>query len=544
MAYAYQKRRKGKKGGPWYIGYMGQEGRAVQERTHCKTKKEAETLAFELEQQAERRRKGIEKAPPARRRFAELVQTYLDTAAKAQGSYATIKQRVVDHLLPTLGALWLDEVTPADIERLLLQKELEGYAPQTRAHLRNHLSAIFTFAIDREKALAGSNPVADVPEVEVPETEPKHVPEEYVAILIAHVHQRSRELFATAVYTGLRKGELFALPKAAYDRQRRLISVVRSHGRKTTKGKKVRYVPVPLELVPHLEAQLARPEVQKSEYLFPDTSGGRRGAKEDLAGLFKAALRRAGLVEKYIHTCRRCGYAEDHQADDAPVKCPKCGKQLLWVKPVALGFTFKDLRSTYGTYAAERTSDIRFVQATLGHGDVKVTEKHYAKVRASRLVEQGDKLTFKTYPALTATSEAPPSLQAAGPTSQVLPEVTATRSRGLEPLTSGVTGQTVGGLSSTQESPSVGITSTSEGGPPTAGDAQPPQTSSATYPALTGLLTVAQVADALSVSRAAVYVFIKQGRLAAIRRGASWRVAAEELDAFLEKSKSKPPQGE
>jgi integrase len=544
VAYAYQKKNKaGKKAGPWYIGFAGPEldahgkPKSVQQKTACHTKKEAETLAFELERKAERQRRGLEKAPVARRKFEDVARTYLATAAKAQASYDTIRQRVVDHILPTLGAKWVDEVTPADIERLLAQKEEEGYAPQTREHLRVHLLAIFTFAIEREKALQGDNPAALVPEVQVPDKEVRHVPEEYVSAIIAAVHERSRALFATAVYTGLRKGELFALPKTAYDTHRRLLTVATSHGRKTTKGGKVRYAPVPLELVPYLATQLARPEVRKSEYLFPDTAGGRRGAKEDLAGLFKSALRRAGLVAKYIHKCRRCGYVEEHQQDVAPVKCPSCGKMKLWVSTAALDFTFKDLRSTYGTYAAERTSDIRFVQATLGHGDVKVTEKHYAKVRAARLVEQGDKLTFGTYPALTTfpagTASAPPSREEF----EAIPGVTAARSRGLEPLTSGVTGRTTSVEGASPEAPNVGGTSTSLDESEDEGERKLPAPTSATYPALTDILTVAEVAGALTLSVSAVYALISGGQLAAVRRGPRLFVTAAALEAFIATSR-------
>lgn len=525
-----------RRGNKWAVGYKDERGRQRQLVTTARTKTEAQRMADDLERKAERVRLGLEKVAPVRLRFGELARRYLSTAAKQQRSYATIKQRVEQHILPVLEAKWLDEVTPADIERLLAQKQEEGYAPQTREHLRVHLQAIFAFAIEREKVLTGENPAAVVGEVEVPETDPVHVPDSWVPIIIANVHERSRELFATAVYTGLRKGELFGLPKAAYDRQRRLLTVAKSHGA-TTKAAKVRYVPVPLELVGHLEAQLARPEVQKSEYLFPDTSGGRRGAKEDLAGLFKSALRRAGLVEEWVHVCRRCKAKgtphEEKHADDAPRKCPKCGMQL-WPRGVAGHFTFKHLRSTYGTYAAEHTSDIRFVQATLGHGDVKVTEKHYAKVRAARLVEQADKIRFGADAGLTAQ---PPQTVGAEPTPgnpESIPPHIAARSRGLEPLTSGVTGRPESVGPSRPESSSVVSAGTSAGAESSTVGGIGLHSPTHTYPQLTaGLLTVAEVAQALRVSSSTVYALIRDGRLPAVQVGASKRIRPADLEAFI-----------
>jgi len=50
------------------------------------------------------------------------------------------------------------------------------------------------------------------------------------------LEQRFRPLFATAIYAGLRKGELRALRRADVDLERRLILVRRSGDRSTTKG--------------------------------------------------------------------------------------------------------------------------------------------------------------------------------------------------------------------------------------------------------------------------------------------------------------------
>jgi hypothetical protein len=56
------------------------------------------------------------------------------------------------------------------------------------------------------------------------------------------------------------------------------------------------------------------------------------------------------------------------QSDDASRECPKCGF-LLWVVPVPKDYVFKDLRSTYGTFATEGTGDLRFKQGVLGHAN-------------------------------------------------------------------------------------------------------------------------------------------------------------------------------
>jgi integrase len=60
-------------------------------------------------------------------------------------------------------------------------------------------------------------------------------------------------LFATAVYTGLRKGELLGLRKSEVDLANRLIIVSRSYDRESTKGGRAEAIPIAAELVPYLK---------------------------------------------------------------------------------------------------------------------------------------------------------------------------------------------------------------------------------------------------------------------------------------------------
>src|SRR6185437_12107208 len=81
------------------------------------------------------------------------------------------------------------------------------------------------------KRFVGPNPVADVPKRKVAHRLPDYLrPEEAVAVL-AEIPTKWKCLFATALYTGMRKGELLALRKADVDLSARLITVRRSHDR-------------------------------------------------------------------------------------------------------------------------------------------------------------------------------------------------------------------------------------------------------------------------------------------------------------------------
>ena len=82
-----------------------------------------------------------------------------------------------------------------------------------------------------------------------------------------------RSYFATALYLGLRKGELCALRKDDFDRARRELYIGRSHGNAaSTKGKRVDYLPVPHVLVPFLEEALET----LGALMFPNPDGLQR----------------------------------------------------------------------------------------------------------------------------------------------------------------------------------------------------------------------------------------------------------------------------
>ena len=107
--------------------------------------------------------------------------------------------------------------------------------PQAINHLRSFLRRTFKAAI-KKRRIAGPNPVDEVKVWKVPKRKPDFLRAHEVAPVLASVPPKWRSLFATAVYTGLRKGELFGLNKADVDFDIGMIFVRRSYDRATTKG--------------------------------------------------------------------------------------------------------------------------------------------------------------------------------------------------------------------------------------------------------------------------------------------------------------------
>jgi len=86
---------------------------------------------------------------------------------------------------------------------------------------------------------------------------------------------------------------------------------------------------------------------------------------------------RAGIVEGYVHSCRKpgCGHSEK-AADKAQRDCPNCGRAL-WLKPVVRKLRFHDLRHTTATLLLKAKVPLAIVQRILRHTDPKVTSEVY-----------------------------------------------------------------------------------------------------------------------------------------------------------------------
>lgn len=368
--------------------WIDETGKRVERALKVRTVSEARLLVQDLEKRAERIRLGLSDGDTsltiqgAWEQYAKIAQQ--------KRSWRSLEGRFRLHILPALGAHRMQSMRPADIEAFLAERASTGLSPQTVEHLRVHLAALFTFAKVKLRALSGDNParLADAPEI--PERPPRYLEAHQVRAILEEVEPRWRNLFALAVYTGMRKGELLGLRRQDVDLERRIITVGRSY-EGTTKANRVRWVPIPPELEPFLAAQL---RADDTEHLFTDKWGKALNRNFDATHRLKTALKKAGLVRGYKLVCRRrgCGFAEESKSGE-PRPCPRCDFKL-WPKAIPLDLSFKDLRSTHATLAYEATGDIRYVQRVLGHSDPRITERVYAGMRPEQLVAQSGRVSL------------------------------------------------------------------------------------------------------------------------------------------------------
>ncbi len=254
--------------------------------------------------------------------------------------------------------------------------EREGAAPATANKLRSILFTVYSRA-RKADAWNGPNPVEAVEVRRVPRRAYATLRAEEVPVLLAHAPDDWRPLFATALYTGMRKGELFGLRKSDVDLATRTITVARSHGRDTTKGGHADAISLPSPLEPYPATAMDT----TSELVFPAPDGGMRSKEADPQKVLRSALGRAGIVLGYDHVCRRCKarheptHTERH-LDAVERRCPRCGMRL-WPKALPRPMRFHDLRHTTATLLLRAGVDAHRVQRILRHRDVRTTTAIY-----------------------------------------------------------------------------------------------------------------------------------------------------------------------
>jgi len=365
--------------------------------SNASTKTEAKRLLRELQQQAERQRLGLEALPPedGGGSLTALLNWWLTSCSTSSPSHARNESVIRTHLLSSeLAPLPLTAITSAKVEAFLHRKEQEGLSPQSLNHLRGFLSRAFNTA-RRLGRYKGQNPISDVQKRRIPKRPPSYLKADEVARLLQALAPRWQPMFATAIYTGLRKSELIGLRKIDVDLDARLLTVSRSRDRDTTKGGHADTIPIAAELVPYLERAIA---ASPSELVFPRHDGSMMREDVDLVSVLRRAMARAGIVTGWRHLCRRKGCGHVEKASDGSLRrCPVDGRKL-WPKPEVRAVRFHDTRHTTASLLMMSGANPAAVQRIMRHADPKLTMDVYSHLAPDYLRAEVDRLAFGVRP--------------------------------------------------------------------------------------------------------------------------------------------------
>lgn len=286
-----------------------------------------------------------------------LYDRHFRKIAKVKLNWRTVEGRFRIHILPAFGKTMLRRITPADIERFLVQKQTQGLAPQTCEHLRVHLAVLFNFAIKKAKVLKGENPAAAAERPRLMERAHRYLRAEHIQAVLDCAEERWQNFMALCVYTGMRAGELRALRRHDIHPDWVGMMVARSGKSDTTKSARARFIPLPAAALPYLMAALKASE--GCPWVFVGEDGEQIPSHANPSEGLRRALKKAGLAELYE------------------------------------GLRFHDLRKTYLTHFYEATGDALATQRIAGHSQLAVTDRIYLAANEKHLVRLANGMDFK-----------------------------------------------------------------------------------------------------------------------------------------------------
>ncbi len=345
---------------------------------------EQEAIAQALEMSQIAKTEGLVRAgapaPPAdQETVREWAKRWLDhREGKGFSSTPVDRGRLATWVYDAIGKRPMAAVTKAELEGLVEQLDAHVAAGKlawrTARNAWGLVTKMFADASGgKVKALRvrPDNPAAGIAATDrgVKKTKTYLYPSEFLALVrCAEVPMRWRRLFALAIYSYARAGELAALRWGAVDLERGVIHIHQSQDRfrkrgtiKATKSGVARKVPVEPALLPLMQL-LHRERID--ERVFPMPPG------EALATRLRTYLLLAGVDRQELH------------ADDATRK----------------HITFHDLRATGITWMAARGDDPWKMKSRAGHSSISTTEGYVREVEAVGREVFGE--VFPTLPAV------------------------------------------------------------------------------------------------------------------------------------------------
>jgi integrase len=311
--------------------------------------------------------------PGLRLLTAKYLSDWLEQTVKPSQkplTYEKYAQVVKSHINPAIGSVPLARVTPAHVQKIQGAMAARGLSVSTINGMRTTLSAALSRA--EKWGLVARNAVRLVDAPRTEDTEPRVLdPEEATAFLAATVHDEEMGyMFATALYTGLRPGEVRGLrwadvqldgPAPAVEVRQQIVELKGRHrvvGEPKSKHGR-RTIPLIPPALGALRAQKRRvaelhmhagPQWQNRDLVFPNELG-QPLVSRTVRDHFARVARQAGIVDATPHT----------------------------------------LRHSTGTFLLAAGVSDRVVQSILGHGSAAMT-RHYQHVLPAMLSDAGTRL--------------------------------------------------------------------------------------------------------------------------------------------------------
>jgi integrase len=242
--------------------------------------------------------------------------------------------------LESLQVNHLHDITAARVQSYINRKiRQDEIANKTANHILTAIKAFLNYCVKHD--YLGRNPAVAIERLKVPKFPGRHLSLDEIHRLLQASKQdqdgRFHPMIATAIYAGMRLGELFALEWEDIDFKRKVVMIKDKPelGLRTKTGR-YRTVPMQTKL-----ARLLAPYRKPSGFCFFPEKELRR-TTTDFNRHFKQVLKAA--------------------------KMPK-------------GTNWLTLRRTFGSQLAQSGVDFLRIQTWMGHADPRLTLEHYAHLK-------------------------------------------------------------------------------------------------------------------------------------------------------------------
>ena len=329
-----------KHGKGWRARWVDEHGRRHSET--FKFRRDAEQFERTKKAETEQVHRGLRRAAPVDHTFRELRDYWLANRAPAKRS-GNHDASIINAHLKELDAELLGGMGVAKVDRFVV----------SRAHLdKKTLSNILTLLISMLKVAVDlgwleKSPRIKKPRVRAINSDYRYLRNEEEIRRFLSAAEDSGEmvlvLYAAAVFTGMRAGELAGLRWDDVSFNDRLITVHRSYSG-PTKAEDVRYVPILDALLPILRGWRLR---HPGKLVFANGAGGMLG-------------RSARLFQEVLHrVLDQAGFP----------RLERKGKLRRYV-------VFHDLRHTFASMWMAKGGDLFKLQKILGHKSVQMTLRY------------------------------------------------------------------------------------------------------------------------------------------------------------------------
>jgi integrase len=302
---------------PWaaVVPYLDRAGHRRETWLSAGSRAEAERLRHD---EVERIRRGI---VPTDQTVGQYVTAWLGTIEVGPGTWPTYKAHVTVRIVPTLGPIALDRLTPQAVRSATLS--WEG-APATRAGTLRLLRAAMRQAV-MDRAIE-HDPTAGIPYPKVTRKRPVTLTGAQARTLMELVKgERFAPILVVSLGLGIRRGEALGLRTQDIDLVAGTVTIAKSlryiaperrapgedpYRLTATKTGDDTTLPLPAFVAEALRVRLAELEREQrakvyayNDFVFCDLAGGPIPVMR-LARWWTATLKRAGLPKMRWHDCR------------------------------------------------------------------------------------------------------------------------------------------------------------------------------------------------------------------------------------------------